>query len=142
MDLFWNGMSDTTQTRLKQIRNALLALHKTLIESERRGYEKVIGPVKSPNHFLELLMRDPWFAWLQPMSQLIVSMDEALDEKDVPLTDAAVDAMANQTRLLLAVSEVGEGTSQHYFEALQRDPEVVLAHADVARLVNAQSKKG
>jgi hypothetical protein len=141
MGLFWIGMSDTAQKRLKQIRDALLALHKTLIDAERNGYEQVIGPIKSPNHFLELLMRDPWFAWLQPMSQLIVAMDEALDEKDGPLTEAAVDAMTTQTRLLLAVSEEGEGTSKHYFDALQRNPEVVLAHADIAKLINPQSKK-
>jgi hypothetical protein len=134
-------MSDTPQTRLKQIRDALLALHKTLIESDRIGYEQAIGPIKSPNHFLDLLMRDPWFAWLQPMSQLIVTMDEALDSKKVPLTDASVDAMVNQTRLLLAVSEEGEAASKHYFDALQRDPAVVLAHADVAKLVNAPPKR-
>jgi hypothetical protein len=141
MGLFWTEMGDSAQTRLKQIRDALLALHKALIDAERVSYEQTIGRIKSPNHFLELLMGDPWFAWLQPMSQLIVAMDEALEEKDAPLTDGAVAAMASQTRLLLQVSEEGDGTSKHYFEALQRDPGVVLAHAEVAKLVNPKSKK-
>ena len=52
-----------------------------------------------------------------------------------PLTKAVVDALANQTRLLLVASEVGDGFSKHYFDALQRDPDVVLAHAEVARFL-------
>jgi hypothetical protein len=134
-------MTDSAQTRLKQIRDSLLALHKALIDAERVSYEQAIGRIKSPNHFLELLMHDPWFAWLQPMSQLIVAMDEALEEKDAPLSDSAVDGMTNQTRLLLRVSEEGEGASKQYFDALQGDPGVVLAHAEVAKLLKPPSKK-
>ena len=95
--------------------------------------------IQSPNHFLQLLTRDPWFAWLHPLSQLIVAMDEALDEKE-PVTIAAVDALVIQIRLLLVASEEGEGFSKHYFDALQRDPDVVLAHGDVAKLLG--SRKG
>jgi hypothetical protein len=134
-------MSDSAQTRLKQIRDALLALHKALIDAERVSYEQAIGRIKSPNHFLELLMHDPWFAWLQPMSQLIVAMDEALEEKDSPLSESAAEGMANQTRLLLRVSEEGEGASKQYFDALQGDAGVVLAHAEVAKLLKPPSKK-
>src|SRR5678815_1575121 len=112
--------------RLLELRNALLDLHKALVDSERVSYEKTIGAISSPNHFLQLLTRDPWFAWLHPLSQLIVAMDEALDEKEA-LTSAGIDALVNQTRLLLVASEIGEGFSSHYFDALQRDPDVVLA---------------
>jgi hypothetical protein len=125
--------------RLAEIRHALLRLHKTLVDSERASYEKTIGPIQSQNQFLQLLIRNPWFAWLQPFSQLIVAMDETLEEKE-PLTTEHVEALAKQTRLLLVVSETGEGVSQHYFDALQRDPDVVLAHAEVSRLVNPRGK--
>ena len=130
-------MSATGSQRLQQLRNALLDLHKTLVDAERVSYEKTIGPIKSPNHFLQLLTGDPWFAWLQPLSQLIVAMDEALEEKE-PLTDAGVEALVNQTRLLLVATETGEGFSRHYDDALQRDPDVVLAQAQVAKLLNAR----
>src|SRR5882724_2143748 len=100
--------------RLSEVRNALLDLHKALVDSERVSYEKTVGQIQSPNHFLQLLTNDAWFAWLQPFSQLIVAMDEALEEKQ-PLTKAGVDALANQTRFLLVASESGEGFSGHYF---------------------------
>jgi hypothetical protein len=119
--------------RLTELRQALLKLHKTLVDSERVGYEKTIGKIQSPNQFLQLLTTDPWFAWLRPLSQLIVAMDEALDAKE-PLTLAAVDALIRQSDLMLVVSETSEGFSGHYHEALQRDPDVVLAHAEVVKL--------
>jgi hypothetical protein len=50
------------------------------------------------------------------------------------LTVAKVDALVRQSDLLLAVSENSEGFSGHYFQALQRDPDVVLAHAEVVKL--------
>jgi hypothetical protein len=128
-------MAITVQQRLEQLRLALLKLHKALVDSERVTYEETMGAIQSSNHFLQLVTRDPWFAWLQPMSKLIVAMDEALDEKE-PLTSAGVDAFFQQTRLLLVVSEEGEGFSKHYFDALQRDPDVVFAHAEVAKLIS------
>jgi hypothetical protein len=128
-------MEITVQQRLEQLRHVLLKLHKALVDSERVTYEQTMGAIKSPNHFLQLVTGDPWFAWLQPMSKLIVAMDEALDEKE-PLTNAIVDTFLQQTRLLLVVSEEGDGFSKHYFDALQRDPDVVLAHAEVAKLIS------
>ncbi len=118
--------------RALDLRNALLALHKALIDSERVTFEKTMGAIQSPNHFLQLLTSDPWFTWLQPLSSLIVSMDEMLAQNE-PLAIGELDALASQTGRLLTPVEHGDGFSGHYFEALQRDPHVVLAHADVVR---------
>ena len=119
--------------RLTELRHALLKLHKALVDSERVSYEKTMGQIQSPNHFLQLLTNDPWFAWLHPLSQLVVAMDEVLDAEE-PLTVAKVDALARQSDLLLVVSENSDGFSGHYHEALQRDPDVVLTHAKVVKL--------
>ena len=128
-------MTHDRRQRLQNLRIALLSLHKALVDSERVSYEKTVGAIHSPNQFLSLLMNDPWFAWLQPLSQLIIAMDEALDAKE-PLNDAGADALIKNARQLLVATEVGEGFSRHYFDALQRDPDVVLAHAEAARLFN------
>lgn len=120
--------------QLSDLRVALLGLHKALVDSERISYERTVGQIQSPSHFLQLLARDAWFTWLQPFSQLIVAMDEALEEK-TPLNTANGAALVEQTRRLLIASEDGEGFSGHYYAALQRDPEVVMAHAEVAKLI-------
>ena len=134
------GPKDVRQ-RLVELRLALLTLHKALIDSERVSYEKIVGEIKSPNHFLQLLTNDPWFAWLHPLSQLIVAMDEILDGKE-PLTVAGVEALVHQADRLITPSESGEGFGRHYFEALQRDPDVVLAHAAVAKLRSPRKPAG
>lgn len=126
---------------LQQLRNALFHLHKALVDSERVSYEQNLGTITSPNHFLKLLTEDPWFAWLQPLSQLIVAMDEAMDNKKPgeTLTAAGAEILVQQTRHLLAASETGQGFARHYFEALQRDPDVVMAHAEAARWFRPRS---
>jgi hypothetical protein len=119
---------------LMEIREALLHLHKTLVDSERASYSQTVGTIQSPNHFLQLLTSDPWFAWLHPLSQLIVAVDEALDEKE-PLTDEIAKALVRQSSQLLLPAENGKDFSGHYFNALQDDPDVVLAHAAVMKLI-------
>jgi hypothetical protein len=122
--------------RLMELRDALLRLHKALMESERISYEKTFGKISSPVQFLKLLTEDPWFAWFRPVSQLIAEIDEKLDAKE-PLTLATVDELISRAKTMLVPTEGGEGFSQHYDEALQRDPDVVFAHAAVAKLLRA-----
>jgi len=130
-------MTVPIKERLEELRHALLDLHKTLVDSERVTYEQTVGAIRSPSQFLQLLTTDPWFAWLQPLSQLIVSMDEALDSKE-PLTEAIVDANIKEANVLLSPSEIGEGFAHHYYDALQRDPDVVIAHAEVMKFLGRQ----
>src|SRR4051812_8341104 len=99
-------MSDRGRKSLEEARNPLLALHKALVDSERIGYEKTIGTIPSPNQFLQLLISDPWFAWMQPLSQLIFSIDEMLEAEE-PLTAAMVEAVLKQASALLVASESG-----------------------------------
>ena len=124
--------------RLTELREAMLPLHKALLEFDRIGYEATFGKIQSPYQFLKLVMEDPWFAWLAPMTQLITAMDEMLDAKKEPLTVAGVDAVTERIKTLLVATEGGEGFSRHYDEALQRNPDVVLAHAAVAKLIRTQ----
>lgn len=121
------------RARLQTLRSSLLSLHKALVDSERVEYEATVGKIPSPNHFLHLLTTDPWFAWLSPLSRLIVSIDETLGDKE-PLTHTRVEALVNEAAALLVASETGAGFAQHYNEALQRDPDVVLAQGQVTKL--------
>jgi hypothetical protein len=123
---------------LAELREALLRLHKALMESERAGYEKTFGKIASPYQFLQLLTNDAWFAWLRPVSQLIAAMDEMMDAKE-PLTAAGVKALVGRAKKLLVATPGADQFSGHYDEALQRDPDVVFAHAEAARLMREQA---
>jgi len=85
-----NAEQEVIRQSLLELHSALLKLHKALIDSERVVYEKEVGPIKSPNHFFQLLTSEPWFAWLRPISQLIVAIDETLDRTAQPQTENAV----------------------------------------------------
>jgi hypothetical protein len=122
---------------LLELHGALLKLHKALLDSERLVYEKNVGPIQSPNHFFQLLTNDPWFAWLRSISQLIVAIDETLDANE-PLTNADVDAVMNQSVFLLVPAKSGGEFGERYVAALQRDPRVVLAHAQVAKRIGSK----
>lgn len=126
-------MSDDP-THLRALRHALLHLHKTLLEAERVRYERVQGRIAGPGEFLQLVLHDSWFAWLRPLSALVVQIDEVLDEEE-PATSAAITALRGQVRALLKPSEEGEGFGRQYHEALQEVPDVVLAHREVSRLL-------
>jgi len=127
------------QQPLLELRDKLLDLHKAVIEFERERYEKTVGAIQSPYHFLQLVTRDPWFTWLHPLSQLIVTIDEAVEEKE-PLTETIADALLKQSRALLVAAENGEGFSGHYYVALQQEPQVVMAHAAVIKLIGRQKE--
>jgi hypothetical protein len=129
-----------TRQPLQELRDALLDLHKILIDSERAVYEANLGPIHSPHHFFQLLSSDPWFAWLRPVSQLIVAMDEALDAEE-SLTNDSVNALMNESVFLLLPAERGGEFGERYMAALQRDPQVVLAHAKVAKHIGSKKSQ-
>ena len=80
-------MADRTRERLTEMRNGLLKLHKTLLDSERAVYERDVARISSTGQYLNLVLDDPWFAWLHELSQFIVLVDETLDFED-PATEA------------------------------------------------------
>ena len=125
-----NRMADLTRERLTDLRNGLLKLHKALLDSERVAYERDVARITSTGQYLQLVLNDPWFAWLHELSQFIVLVDETLDFDD-PATPADADRLIGQARELVAPSENGSTFARSYFEAMQRDPAVVLAHRDM-----------
>ena len=125
---------------LREVRLALLHLHKTLLEDEREAYERLHDRIENSYEVLRLVMHDPWFAWLHGLSELIVKIDEALDADKAP-SDADAGAMIQQARELTTPDENGSEFQKKYFMALQRSPDAVLAHAETIRAISAVKQK-
>ena len=51
--------------------------------------------------------------------------------------DIDAERLIAQARELLAPNETGTGFAKRYFEALQRDPDVVLAHARMRKVLSS-----
>lgn len=127
---------DRSRHGLQELRRGLLELHRALIEAERLTYERIFGRVSSNGQLLQLVMDDPWFTWLHPLSQLVVRIDELLDQ-ETPEALAEAHALLHETKELLRPSQEGDGWARSYYEALQRAPDVVLAHSQVKQLLSS-----
>ena len=132
---------DTTEVQqaeklLGDLRQALLRLHKTLLDWERGGYERIHGR-QSSNDLLNALLNDPQFAWLRPISQLIVRIDELLSEKTPPMRND-VDAVVAQVKTLTSPNAEGNIYERRYDMVLQEHPDAVFAHRDVLKLLKPE----
>jgi catechol 2,3-dioxygenase len=128
------ALSSGTRDRLLQLRTRLLALHKSLLDDARVAYEMDRGTVSSKGHLLQLVINDPFFAWLHQISEMVVRIDEAT-ASDAVATEADGRAIFDQVDRLLLPSESGDVFARKYYEALQRQPAVVLAHAAVKKVL-------
>ena len=131
-----SALSEGRRTQLSELRIRLLNLHKALLDDARVAYELDRGSVGTSANLLQLVINDPWFAWLHSVSEMVVRIDETLTP-DSPSSDADGVALADQVEKLLTASENGEGFQRRYYEALQRQPAVVLAHAEVRRTLKS-----
>ena len=139
-------LSDATRERLQGISLALLRLHKVLLQVERGAYEKLYGRVLGGSELLQLLIQNPWFSWLGQVSGLVVQIDELLErakKNKEPVTEQEAGAVLEQVRSLLRPDE-GSGNSEtfsrRYKQALQQNPDSILAHAEVIRFLPAVSQ--
>jgi catechol 2,3-dioxygenase len=129
-------MAAQTRARLGELRSRLLDLHKTLLDDAKVAYEMDRGRIPSAGALLQLVIGDPWFAWLQRLSGLIVRIDE-MTVTEAKATDADAKALFDQIDRLLIPSETGADFARRYFEAMQRQPAVVLAHGEVKRVLKS-----
>jgi hypothetical protein len=127
-------LSPLTRTRLGEMRTRLLNLHKVLLDDAKAAYELDRGRVTSNANLLQLVINDPWFAWLHPLSELVVRIDETL-QADAPATEPDGAMLLEQVGRLLSPNDSGDGFAQRYYEALQRQPAVIMAHAEVRRIL-------
>ena len=125
-------ISNEGRQRLRQTRDLLLRLHKLLLDRERGAWERINGPIGSPNQFLQLLLSHPHFEWLRHLTGLIVEIDETLEPRNSATADEGA-ALAQQVRALLTASPDGDEFHRKYDQALQDSPDVVLLHGEIGK---------
>jgi hypothetical protein len=119
--------------KLRNARNILLKLHKSMLDLEREMYEGIHGKLNATD-FLNLLMEDEDFAWLRKFSMLIVEIDEMFDLKD-GVTKELVDANLVKVRELVEMNEPDEYFRAKYQFALQRDVNAAALHSQLKKLL-------
>jgi hypothetical protein len=139
MDYLNSNMSpgndgSSAREKLITLRLALLTVHKTLLNMERRDYERQHGAVNTGELF-RLVIDHAQFAWLHNISEFVVRIDETLAAEE-PVTTEYTATAISLARKMFVPTEFGDSFQKKYFDAIQRDPAVVIEHAELARLFN------
>lgn len=112
------------------LRKALLDLHKHLIDLERRDYEKIHGP-QSPGEFLQVMAYADSMRWLDPLSRLIVLLDEP-EGQDEPA--GRTEILGRKVREMLKLENSTEADfSSHYQRHFHTSAELAVAHGAVIK---------
>jgi hypothetical protein len=101
------ALPEATLRHLHDLRRRLLHLHKTLLDMERADFERDFGRLNQ--------------------------IDEMLSAEE-PATPNDARNLIAQARSLV-ISPADEVFREKYQAALQREPEVVMAHSEVAKLL-------
>ena len=123
----------TNAETLKNARNILLKLHKSMLDLEREMYEGLNGKL-SPTDFVNLLINDEDFAWLRKFSMLIVEIDEMFASKR-GIPEGMIDANLDKVRELAAMAETDDYFKAKYQFAIQRSPNTAGLHRELKKLL-------
>jgi hypothetical protein len=124
------------RTRLNDAHGLLLSIHKALLDHERNGYEKKHGHIETPGALLQLVINDPWFDWLKPLSALITQIDDFTAGKE-PIDLDEGKALLDQSRRVVAPNEAGSAFQREYLRTIQESPEVASLHGQWKRLLQS-----
>jgi hypothetical protein len=119
--------------KLKNARNILLKLHKSMLDMEREMYEGIHGPLNA-TEFLSLLLEDEDFSWLRKFSMLIVEIDEVFAQKD-GIDPEMIEANLAKVTELVDMADPDEYFRAKYQFAIQRDPESAGFHSQLKTLL-------
>lgn len=115
--------------KLKNARNILLKLHKSMLDTERNTYEGIHGALNA-GEFLNLLLEDEDFAWLRKFSILIVEIDEMFAQKD-GVDHEMIDANLVKVRELVEMTKHDDYFRAKYQFAIQRNPDSAGLHSQL-----------
>jgi hypothetical protein len=102
----------------------MLDLHRAILAAERATLERIHGRLGGAE-FLQIAADDPKLAWLAPLSELVVALDEA-EAGGEEARDR--EALIERARRLVAPPDPGTPFGRRYLSLLQRSPEIVVAH--------------
>jgi hypothetical protein len=119
--------------RLLAIRPPLLELHRELLAAERADMERFQGRLTGAE-FLQIAADSLRLAWLAPLLELIVEIDEVLEAEgaDDPAEAPAPEdarALIDRVRALVAPPDGESPFGRRYTIMLQLNPAVVMAHS-------------
>jgi hypothetical protein len=78
----------TPREEIEAVRSEVLQLHKKLVDLARRQYEAQHGGI-ARGQLTRLVAFDPEFAWLHPLTRLVLDIDDRLEQGPLTPDDVA-----------------------------------------------------
>jgi hypothetical protein len=104
-----------------ELETSLRALHKALLDAERKNVEGIHGPM-SNTEFFQLVSDKLRYGWLQPLNDLVLAAEDGED-------------VSERARELLRPPDSSTPLGRRLIALMQTDPALVLAQGRVARLL-------
>lgn len=123
--------------KLEALREALVELHKAILEAQKIAYEREHGRVESRGALLQLVVQHPEFAWMRALSALIAELDEWTESKHES-RDEEIAAVVRALRTLIQPDGANAEFTARYWPLLDAAPEALVAHVRLWRLVAAE----
>jgi hypothetical protein len=118
--------------KLNDLAQALRSTHSTLLEVVKKEYEAAHGTIKGPFAYFQLVTNDPVFQWLRPLSGMMASLDDLLDNKrDLKPSDAEQIKLEVEQLFKFAKGSETFATQFHAREKLES--EIKTRHAEVRK---------
>ena len=118
---------------LREVSRVLIPLHRALIDAAKDDYAFAFGAVPQPTARIRLRNEDAFFAWLKPITALIVEIDEMTRRDFEP-----ADAEGIVARIDALFGNAGDADfASHYVPILQRSVEVAAGHAALRKALAA-----
>ena len=124
------------QANLEELRNALLEVHRAILQAQRLRYERDHGRVESRGELLQLVVRHPEFAWIRALSALIAQLDE-WSQSQAQGRDEEIAATVRALKTLIQPDGTNEEFTSRYWPMLEITPEALVAHVRLWRLIAA-----
>lgn len=131
-------LTKAKREQLQELRNALLVLHQALLTYQRKIHEKRYGRVAASGVLFTLATSNRQFAWLRSLSELIVGLDAYLEVDQQTTKNTA--SLIRYTKQMLSLQKPTSQFEKLYFAAVQKDPEVLIAHHRVMSILNPKKK--
>ncbi len=128
-------LTDQTRAKLKGLSKAMLRLHKTMLDRAKVDYEAKNGKIASIGQYFQLVVDDPYFAWLRKLSSLIALLDEAVTVRR-PATESEAKGLENEAKLLLNFQDGDESFNENFQTALLNDADSVLLYNDALKYLD------
>lgn len=130
-------MDLTPRARLAAVSRLLRDVHGSLLRAVQEAFERLHGRVSGSSTLLALVLDDPLFAWLRPMSALVAELDELTDNEELNVDLLKLAEIRTTIERWTSISGEPDEFAESYRVFLQTNPGVVLAHAALKQALAA-----